>query len=111
MVAGQTSPDSPGHAPGDQILNYTFDFADRPLSALPAAGTALVTSAKYRPFGPLEQIRYGNGTTLVVVPNRLEARRVVLSFRPTGGLNAPQSFIAHATGLALWPPKEADRER
>lgn len=44
--------------------NYTFDFADRPVSATASGdlGTAtFVDSVQYLPFGPVTQFTYGNG--------------------------------------------------
>jgi RHS repeat-associated protein len=39
-------------------VNYTFDYAGRPLTA-----SGAVTSASYLPFGPLKQVTFANGTT------------------------------------------------
>src|SRR5204863_9033602 len=38
--------------PSGRIVDYTFDYANRPLSAV-SGTTNLVTSAKYAPFGPV----------------------------------------------------------
>ncbi|HET7436021.1 MAG TPA: RHS repeat-associated core domain-containing protein [Thermoanaerobaculia bacterium] len=47
--------------PSGRSVDYTFDYADRPLTA--SVGTAtLVSTAAYLPFGPLASISYGNGT-------------------------------------------------
>ncbi|MGH7485243.1 MAG: hypothetical protein ACREMY_06500, partial [bacterium] len=47
--------------PSGRVVNYSFDYADRPTSA--SSGTAtLVSSAAYLPFGPAKDIVYGNGT-------------------------------------------------
>ncbi|HKS23575.1 MAG TPA: carboxypeptidase regulatory-like domain-containing protein [Thermoanaerobaculia bacterium] len=48
--------------PSGRVVNYTFDFADRPLSAA-SNGTTFVSSAAYAPFGPETQLSFGNGTT------------------------------------------------
>jgi RHS repeat-associated protein len=48
--------------PSGRVVTYTFDFADRALSAA-SAGTNFVTSANYLPFGPEGQVTFGNGTT------------------------------------------------
>ena len=48
--------------PSGRVVNYTFDFADRPQSAS-SAGTTYVGSASYLPFGPETQLTFGNGTT------------------------------------------------
>lgn len=46
--------------PSGSTVAYTFDFADRPLSA---AGTATyVSAATYYPFGPQKTLTFGNGT-------------------------------------------------
>jgi RHS repeat-associated protein len=47
--------------PSGRLVQYTFDFAGRPLTAFD--GTPLVSSASYLPFGPATSIAYGNGTT------------------------------------------------
>jgi RHS repeat-associated protein len=48
--------------PSGRAVGYTFDFADRPLSASSGA-TTYVSSAGYQPFGPESSLSYGNGTT------------------------------------------------
>jgi RHS repeat-associated protein len=51
--------------PSARIVNYTFDFADRPISAnstTPVART-FVSSATYEPFGLEKTLVFGNGTT------------------------------------------------
>ena len=48
--------------PSGRVVNYTFDFADRPRSAS-ANGTTFVSNAAYAPFGPETQLAFGNGTT------------------------------------------------
>ncbi|HEV7764487.1 MAG TPA: DUF6531 domain-containing protein, partial [Thermoanaerobaculia bacterium] len=48
--------------PGGRVIDYTFDYAGRPYSAVSGA-TSIVTSASYLPFGPLKQVVFGNGTT------------------------------------------------
>ncbi len=46
-------------------LAYTFDFADRPYSAI-AGGTTYVSQATYEPMGPRMGLTYGNGTQQTV---------------------------------------------
>jgi RHS repeat-associated protein len=47
--------------PSGRNVTWTFDYANRPLSA--AAGTTtLVSAAAYLPFGPATNIVFGNGT-------------------------------------------------
>jgi RHS repeat-associated protein len=48
--------------PSGRRVDYTFDFADRPFSAV-SGGTTYVSSASYAPFGPETQLSFGNGTT------------------------------------------------
>ena len=48
--------------PSGRVVDYGFDFASRPMSAI-TGETMLVTSASYLPFGPLAEIAFGNGTT------------------------------------------------
>ncbi|HZF07956.1 MAG TPA: carboxypeptidase regulatory-like domain-containing protein [Thermoanaerobaculia bacterium] len=48
--------------PSGRQVTYTFDFADRPLSAT-SGTTSYVSSAGYLPFGPETRTAYGNGTT------------------------------------------------
>jgi RHS repeat-associated protein len=43
---------------GQLIVNYTFDYAGRPLTA-----SGVVTAATYLPFGPLSKLELANGTT------------------------------------------------
>ncbi|HWS72399.1 MAG TPA: hypothetical protein VN605_09805, partial [Thermoanaerobaculia bacterium] len=48
--------------PSSRVVNYTFDFADRPASAA-TSSTTYVSSATYQPFGPQSQEVFGNSTT------------------------------------------------
>jgi RHS repeat-associated protein len=50
--------------PTGRVVNYTFDFADRPLTAAASAPVSqnYVTAATYRPFGPVNTITFGNNT-------------------------------------------------
>jgi hypothetical protein len=48
--------------PSGRVVDYSFDYADRPYSAASGA-TSYVTSASYLPFGPATQLVFGNGTT------------------------------------------------
>jgi len=48
--------------PSGRIVTYTYDFADRPLSAV-SGGTTYVSSAAYEPYGPEKSLAFGNGTT------------------------------------------------
>ena len=48
--------------PSGRIVDYGFDYASRPMSAI-TGETTLVTSASYLPFGPMGEIVFGNGTT------------------------------------------------
>jgi RHS repeat-associated protein len=48
--------------PSGRAVDYGFDFASRPFSAV-TSQTTLVSGARYLPFGPLEEISFGNGTT------------------------------------------------
>ncbi|HXM19608.1 MAG TPA: RHS repeat-associated core domain-containing protein [Candidatus Tumulicola sp.] len=48
--------------PDSSVVNYTFDFADRPLSAT-LGSTTFVSSASYAPFGPLTSLSFGNTKT------------------------------------------------
>jgi RHS repeat-associated protein len=55
--------------PSGVIVNFGYDFADRPGSASHPAGngvgaTTFVSSASYQPFGPVSSISNGNGTTI-----------------------------------------------
>ncbi len=47
--------------PDTSVVAYTFDWADRPISATSGANH-FVTSANYEPFGPLTQLVFGNGS-------------------------------------------------
>jgi RHS repeat-associated protein len=48
--------------PSTRVLTYTYDYADRPKSVV-SGTTTYVSSATYKPFGPLTQLVFGNGTT------------------------------------------------
>jgi RHS repeat-associated protein len=47
---------------GATTIQYTYDYAGRPLSAT-TSGTTLVSAAQYLPFGPPTKLAFGNGTT------------------------------------------------
>jgi RHS repeat-associated protein len=47
--------------PSALVVDYTFDFAGRPVTA-----SGFVTSAAYLPFGPLTELRLANGTTQTI---------------------------------------------
>ena len=68
--------------PSGRVVTYTFDFADRALSAS-SAGTNFVTSANYLPFGPEGQLAFGNGTTKSMT---YDARYRPLENKLTSGL-------------------------
>jgi YD repeat-containing protein len=59
--------------PSGRQVAYTFDFADRPVSAA-AGSTVFVASASYLPFGPESQLAFGNGT--------VQSRGYDLRYRP-----------------------------
>ncbi|MBV8200399.1 MAG: hypothetical protein JOZ15_07215 [Acidobacteria bacterium] len=59
--------------PSGRQVATTFDFADRPYSAV-AGTTTYVASASYLPFGPEAQLVFGNGTT--------QTRSYDLRYRP-----------------------------
>jgi len=62
-------------------VTYTYDFADRPLSAV-SGGTTYVSSAAYQPFGPERSLAFGNGTTRAAAWNE---RYQPASLALTGG--------------------------
>jgi YD repeat-containing protein len=49
--------------PSGRIVAYSFDHADRPVAAT-NNGAAIVSNAKYAPFGPLTELSYANGTSV-----------------------------------------------
>jgi RHS repeat-associated protein len=56
--------------PSGRVVKYTFDFADRALTACSGGtgptctgGTSYVSAASYQPFGPESSLSFGNGTT------------------------------------------------
>ena len=56
--------------PSGRVVSYTFDLADRPLTACSGGtgptctgGTIYVSAATYLPFGPEASVSYGNATT------------------------------------------------
>ena len=75
--------------PSGRIVDYTFDYANRPFSAA-SGSTNVVISAAYAPFGPLTQLNYGNGTTKTM---QYDAR-----YRPSENkLTGPAGVIADYT--------------
>jgi len=81
--------------PSGRVVNYTFDFADRPQSAS-SNGTTYVGSAGYLPFGPETQLTFGNGTTKTTAYD--------LRYRPvenklSGGLGAIADYGYSVDGL------------
>ncbi len=54
--------------PSGRLVDYTFDYADRPYS-VSADSTAIIHSASYLPFGPLQELVFGNGTTQTMTFN------------------------------------------
>ncbi|MBV8365331.1 MAG: hypothetical protein JO194_02430 [Candidatus Eremiobacteraeota bacterium] len=48
--------------PDSSVVSYGFDWADRPISAAGGSNT-YVSSASYEPFGPIQQLVFGNGST------------------------------------------------
>lgn len=67
-------------SPSGRTTTYTFDFADRAITAS-NNGTSLVSAAAYLPFGPLTSMTLANGTTVTrtydmryrLTQNRLDA--------------------------------------
>ena len=66
--------------PDGNVINYTFDYADRPFSAS-SGSTTLVSAATYQPFGPLASLSLGNGATQT------------LSYEPTRYLPAENKLV------------------
>ncbi|MCE7957650.1 MAG: RHS repeat protein [Acidobacteria bacterium ACB2] len=50
--------------PSGRVVDYTFDFADRPLTAAASSPSSetYVSEATYAPFGPFKTLTFGNGT-------------------------------------------------
>ncbi len=50
--------------PSGRVVDYTFDFADRPLTAAASEPSyeTYVSDATYAPFGPVKTLTFGNGT-------------------------------------------------
>jgi RHS repeat-associated protein len=57
--------------PSGRVVNYTFDFADRPITVAGASSPAVtyVSAATYQPFGPVATESYGNTTTRTMTYN------------------------------------------
>lgn len=72
--------------PSGNVVSYTYDHADRPITAS-VGSTALVSSAKYLPFGPATEVTYGNGTVRSVA---YDARYRI----STNAINGPLGTIA-----------------
>jgi RHS repeat-associated protein len=66
--------------PSGHQVDTTFDYADRPVTVTSGA-TPIVTSASYLPFGPLQQMTLGNGTTQTMA---FDSRYQVSANRLTG---------------------------
>ncbi|KAA0256407.1 MAG: RHS repeat protein [Acidobacteria bacterium] len=64
--------------PSGRVVDYTYDFADRPLSAAASVPAAqpYVDSATYAPFGPRRTLAMSNGT--------LQTTTYDASYRPVG---------------------------
>ncbi|HUP62575.1 MAG TPA: hypothetical protein VNA69_19385, partial [Thermoanaerobaculia bacterium] len=74
--------------PSTQLMvNYTFDFAGRPLNA-----SGVINSAKYLPFGPLTELKFANSTTQTM---QYDARyRMTRNDLTIDGVNGNQGEIA-----------------
>lgn len=73
--------------PSSRKVNYSYDFADRPISAS-TTSTTYVSAASYEPFGPIGSITYGNNTERILTYDlryQPQDNRLV----PTGNPNAP----------------------
>jgi RHS repeat-associated protein len=68
--------------PSTRVVNYTFDFADRPLTAAASGGATYVSSATYEPFGPEKTLVFGTSNTRTAGWN---TRYQPLSLTLTGG--------------------------
>jgi RHS repeat-associated protein len=66
-------------------VNYTYDYAGRPLSA-----SGAVTAAQYLPFGPLRQIQFANGTTQTF---SFDARYRVIENKLTAGASTIARYV------------------
>jgi RHS repeat-associated protein len=63
--------------PSGRVVNYGFDFADRPSSATsPSPARTYVSAASYYPFGPEKSLTYGNATVWSLTLNT--------RYQPTG---------------------------
>jgi YD repeat-containing protein len=82
--------------PSGRVLNYTFDFANRPLSAS-SGSSSYASAATYLPFGPLTSLTFGNGTVKTMqYDDRYRVTRNTLAF---GGTTiADYAYASDATG-------------
>ncbi|HEX7152530.1 MAG TPA: RHS repeat-associated core domain-containing protein [Thermoanaerobaculia bacterium] len=64
-TSGAYTYDANGNRTTQGIAEYIFDYADRPVSA-EWSGATLFENVEYLPFGPLEQLEYGNGAVKTV---------------------------------------------
>jgi len=79
--------------PSGRVVTYTYDFADRAVSAV-SGGTTYVSSVAYEPFGPERTLAFGNGTTRTTTWNeRYQPATLAL----TGG--AVGSAVSYTYGL------------
>ncbi|HXG58218.1 MAG TPA: RHS repeat-associated core domain-containing protein [Thermoanaerobaculia bacterium] len=74
--------------PGGRVVDFTFDFAGRPLTAT-SGQTSIVTAASYLPFGPATRLVLGNGTTAEVT---FDARYRPVTNRLTGPLGTLAAY-------------------
>jgi RHS repeat-associated protein len=82
--------------PSGRLVSYTFDFADRPLTASSGA-TTFVSTASYLPFGPETSLGYGNGTTKSMTYD-LRYRPLENKLTSTGGTIADYTYQEDAAG-------------
>ncbi|HKO59512.1 MAG TPA: carboxypeptidase regulatory-like domain-containing protein, partial [Thermoanaerobaculia bacterium] len=82
--------------PSGRVVNYTFDFADRALSA--ASGTTTyVGSASYLPFGPETSLSFGNGTQRTMTYDQ-RYRPVENKLTGAGGMIADYGYTLDPAG-------------
>ncbi len=88
--------------PGGITATYTYDYADRPETLMVDDGVnpsqTVVSSASYKPSGPLESLALGNGLTET---RGFDGRYFPASIDLTGGLQRTWSYTTDKVGNIL----------
>lgn len=89
--------------PSGRVVNYTFDVADRPISASASAPSAqtyvsAAAPATYYPFGPLHSVTFGTGTITRTVT--YDQRYRPAENKLVAGASTRADYVYHEDGAA-----------